>query len=112
MPNLIKTIAKHFVVIRCLPALEQFRKGLNEFSLIDLGKKSPKVFQQLFTGNLKEEIKSAHLRDLLTIKYSPIGSNRREKETAVMVHLYNFIDEMDGKIFINIYLTSFFTPSL
>ena len=96
---IVSTCATHYAVVRCLPQLEQIREGLKAFDVLDLMKRS-KGIRQLFVCGNTGKISSAAMFDLFQPTLSPYGSNSRGNEETTLYYWANYLDAVDGKLFV------------
>ena len=94
--DLISSIAKHFSIYVVKSELDQMICGIAEtLHALELIRENATLFRPLFVYSQK--IYSANdIYDIFSPKLSPDGSNRREREEAVIMLWINFLQDIQG----------------
>ena len=86
-----------YTTYRVYGEVQQFKAGLlNTLQFDQLIAVSPEVVRCLLTEEKFFGISAAKLQELLTIEYSPQGSNYRLKEEAIIFNLFTFLQDSEG----------------
>ena len=94
--EIIQTVCTELLLVRSAAEIQQFIDGLNVLDIGRLIKSHPTQFKKLFVYSSK--VVTAHNLDQLFLPIlSPIGSNAREKEEAVVLNWKDYIYESKGK---------------
>ena len=89
------SIAKHFSIYVVKSELDQMICGIAEtLHALELIRENATLFRPLFVYSQK--IYSANDRYIFSPKLSPDGSNRREREEAVIMLWINFLQDIQG----------------
>ena len=95
--TLVKSISLHFIVYSQKAELDDIKRGLDfvlEFG--QLTRAHPMLFKPLFVASGQPTLRADSFLSLFEIDYSPHGSNRREREEAVMMNFNYYIQELEG----------------
>ena len=80
--NVQVPIPRYFVLDKPRSALEQFKEALEALGILDVVKKFPKEFEQLFCFQATK-LTCFMLQTQLSTTYNPSGSNCRAKEELI-----------------------------
>ena len=95
--RIVQGIASHYAIIRVKAELDQILEGLNTLELQDLIRQNPQKMRPLFLHADPVPLTADQMIDLFTTKFSPVGSNRREVEEAIVMHWVNFIQMIESE---------------
>lgn len=96
IPEIVEMVCTEFLM-KSIVEINQFQDGLNVLGINDLIKAHPNVLRELFVCDHKA-FTAADLNELLLPVFSPIGSNAREKEEAVILNWKDYIFEAEGLV--------------
>lgn len=88
-------IARYFVLDKPRSALEQFKEGLEALGILDVMKRYPIEFKQLFCFQ-PTKLTALMLQTMFSATYSPTGSNCRAKEELIVMHWRDFLQDCEG----------------
>lgn len=95
--SLIKSIAMHFIIYSQKAELDDIKHGLDDvLNFGDLIRSHPTLFKPLFVASGRTVLHADSFLTLFEIEYSLQGSNRREREEDIMLHLNYYIQELEG----------------
>ena len=95
IPDIVEMVCTEFLIMKSISEINQFQDGLNVLGISDLVKVHPNVLRELFVYDHKT-FTAADLDELLLPVFSPIGSNAREKEEAVILNWKDYVFEAEG----------------
>lgn len=80
---------------RLLPALEQFKKGLESCEVLEIIKRFPAATKKLlcFTS---QKLTFVQIKELFIAKLNLPGSNLRATENHILSNFYNFLADCEG----------------
>ena len=76
--------------------LEQLKQGLKELGVLNLLCSHPKLLKPLFLASGKPQLTSSTIINMFKVVWSPIGSNQREKEEAVILGWTEYLHGLKG----------------
>ena len=97
--RILNSMATHYAVKYMKAEVDQLKEGLKAMGVLDVIVSNPRKMRPLFVHH---EPATVHLTadkmiDLFTPVLSPVGSNQRELEEAVMMHWVNYIQMIESK---------------
>ncbi len=92
------SIAMHYLVYRCKAELDQIKDGLRSLEILDLMAQHPTLMRPLFLESGKPKLSAESFLQIFNILWSPVGSNRREQEEAVIYGWTEYVHEIEGEI--------------
>ena len=98
--RIVQSIANYFTVIRVKAQIDQLSDGLKALGVLDIMKGNPHSMRELFLAKPKP-ITADGMINLFEVRFSPVGSNRREDEEAVVLQWIHLIQLIDGKRHLN-----------
>lgn len=84
----------YHTIFKAKPDLDQLIDGLKLHSVINLIREAPEKMESLFVHSNKFEIDIEKFKNISSIKYSTIGSTRRQMEEDAIRNFYEFMDDM------------------
>ena len=95
--EIVTHMANHFSIFQVKRELDQILCGLSEtLDALTLIRNDPTVMRSLFVPSKHPPLSADSTFDLFIMNYSPQGSNAREREEAVGLHWYNFLQLVEG----------------
>lgn len=96
--EIVSCMSKHFAILQVKAELDQILCGLSEtLNALELIRKNSMLFKPLFVHFDRPALTADQLFDMLLPKYSPNGSNLREKEEAVTMFWLDFLNQIQSK---------------
>lgn len=85
----------HYTVLSCLAELEQLRRGLAVQKFNSLMECYPELLRKVFQPAVRP-ITSAMIQDLFVGNFSPVGSNSRAIEEALLMTWTRYLENIEG----------------
>lgn len=90
-------MANHFAIFQVKGELDQILCGLSEtLEVLELFRTATAVMRSLLVPSKNPPLSAESMFDMFHIHYSLHGSNAREQEEAVGLHLFNFLQCIKG----------------
>lgn len=86
--------------------LEQLKQGLKELGVLSLLHSHQKLLKPLFLANGKPQLTASSILNMFKVIWSPIGSNQREKEEAVILGWTDYVHGLKGTPLLIIIITT------
>ena len=97
--SIVSSMALHFGVLSVKAELDQILCGLSStLNALSLIRENAVVMRSLFIYQCRQPPTADALFDLFPAKFSPPGSNAREKEEATVLLWSDFLQMVEGKI--------------
>ncbi len=94
--KVVSAMSLHYTVLVSLAELEQLRRRLSIQKFSSLMETFPDILRTTFEPP-ERQITSDFLQDLFVATLSESGSNRREKEEAVLMAWIHYLQQIEGK---------------
>ena len=86
----------HYLVHTTQAELDQLKAGLSMLGVLGLMHSHPSLFRPLFLAAGKAGLSAESLLKLFIIDWSPVGSNSRELEEAVIFGWAEYVRNIQG----------------
>ena len=96
LDRIVQAFATHFAVICVKAELDQLADGLKTLDIFDLLRSNPNKMRQLFVNENPDSLTADKMLDMFLSNLSPLGSNRRESEEAVVMNWVNYLQMIEG----------------
>ena len=96
LDRIVQAFATHFAVICVKAELDQLADGLKTLDIFDLLRSNPNKMRQLFVNENPDSLTADKMLDMFLSNLSPLGSNRRESEEAVVMKWVNYLQMIEG----------------
>lgn len=100
VPEIFRSVCLEYVIVRSICEMTQFLEGLQTLDVATLIKQHPSIMRQVFTSNTLP-VTARDLTNLLVPVYSPVGSNAREEEEAIMLNWNYYLQDIQGKVVVH-----------
>lgn len=87
----------HYSVLVSLAELEQLRRGLAVQKFDSLMELYPQLLRKAFQPS-QCKITSEYIQDLFVAGFSPVGSNKRLVEEAIVMMWIHYLQYLEGRI--------------
>lgn len=94
--NISRSISLNYVVFSQKAELDAIKSGFDCLNFSQLVQCFPSLLKPLFIKNGRKKLTASFVLELLYIRYSPQGSNKRPQE-EVILHWNYYISELEGK---------------
>ncbi|MCG8622442.1 MAG: hypothetical protein MJE68_10665 [Proteobacteria bacterium] len=88
-------LAKHYLLYSTMAELEQLKQGLKELGILNLLHAHSKVLKPLLLASGKPQLSPSTV-NMFKVIWSPVGSNQRDKEEAVILGWTEYIHGLKG----------------
>ena len=96
--SIIDAMAKHFSIHSVKAELDQILCGLaSTLGALDLLRNNPTAMRPLLVNSPLQHLTADYMFDTCEVKYSPSGSNSKQKEEAVVMMWLNFLQRVESK---------------
>ncbi len=95
-------LAMHYLVYSCKGELDQFKQGLSCLGMLELARRHPQLMRPLFLSSGKVKLTASKFLNLFKVCWSPMGSNRKDREDDVIYAWTEYVHSCDGKCCIRI----------
>ena len=85
----------HYYIYSLKSELDEIRRGLQSLGFLDVVSKNP-ILRSLFEHS-PSKVTADLVEEMFIPEFSPIGSNMRAKEEAVMMWFTELLHEIEGK---------------
>ena len=86
----------HYLIYKSKAELDQLKEGLEYLGVYNLICRNRSVMKPLFLQSGKPKVTAASILATFEIKWSPQGSNQREKEEAVIFGWTEYVYDTEG----------------
>lgn len=93
--KVVEAMSLHCCVLASLAELEQLRRGLAMQKFSTLMEAFPEIVRKAFNPP-ERKISSSFIQDLFVPRLSPVGSNKREVEEAVLIIWIRYLQKLEG----------------
>lgn len=97
--KVVDAMCLHYSILVSLAELEQLRRGLAIQKFDSLMESFPQPLRKAFQPPTCE-ITSEYVQDLFVALLSPVGSNKRSVEEAIMMMWIRYLQCLEGEIFV------------
>ena len=97
--KVVNAMCLHYSILVSLAELEQLRRGLDIQRFDSLMESFPQLLRKDFQSPVCE-ITSEYVQDLFVALLSPVGSNKRPGEEAIMMMWIRFLQYLEGETFV------------
>ena len=94
--NIIKLCSSHFTIHAIKSELDQLCDGLSTMGVLRLLKANNTVFHPLFLSRKPTSLTADQMINMFVTRFSPQGSNIREKEEAVSMKWIQYLQMIEG----------------
>lgn len=102
--DIVQALLTHYLVHTIKSELDQFESGLSQLGILTLLHTYPSKLRLLFLASGKPQITCDKVLKMFQVCWSPIGSNRRETEEAVIYGWTEYIHGIKGMIHTEYYI--------
>ena len=95
VPQISEVICTEYLIMRSINEVQQFESGLNVLDIGSLIKRYPEHLEEIFVHN-PQPVTAGILDGIFMPQFSPLGSNAREKEEAIILNWKDYIYEAEG----------------
>ena len=95
VPQISEVICTEYLIMRSINEVQQFESGLNVLDIDSLIKRYPEHLEEIFVHN-PQPVTAGILDGIFMPQFSPLGSNAREKEEAIILNWKDYIYEAEG----------------
>ena len=95
--QVVNAMCLHYSVLVSLAQLEQLRRGLAVQKFDSLMELYPQLLWKAFQPS-QCKITSEYIQDLFVAGFSPVGSNKRLVEEAIMMMWIHYLQYLEGRI--------------
>ena len=95
--QVVNAMCLHYSVLVSLAELEQLRRGLAVQKFDSLMESFPQLLRKAFQP-YQCKITSVYIQDLFVAGLSPVGSNKRPVEEAIMMMWIHYLQYLEGRI--------------
>lgn len=92
--DIISSIAMHYCIYSSKGELDEVKRGLKSLGFLDVVSKNP-ILRSLFEHS-HSKVTAELVEETFVPEFSPIGSNMRAKEEAVMMWFSELLHEIEG----------------
>lgn len=96
LDRIVQAFATHFSIVCVKAELDQLTEGLNALGILDLIRSNPNKMRQLFFSGNEVSLTADKMLAMFHSNLSPLGSNRRESEEAVLMKWVNYLQKIEG----------------
>ena len=95
--KVVNAMCLHYSVLVSLAELEQLRRGLAVQKFDSLMELYPQLLRKAFQPS-QCKITSEYIQDLFVAGFSPVGSNKRLVEEAIVMMWIHYLQYLEGRI--------------
>lgn len=95
---IVQDLVMHYLVHSCKSELDQLKQGCSELGVLSLLRTHPNLFRPLLMVAGKPRLTARNVAKMFKARCSPLGSNHREKEDAVVMAWKEYLDGVEGNI--------------
>lgn len=97
---IVQDLVAHYLVHSCKSELDQLKQGCSELGLLSLLRTHPTLFKPLLISEGKMKLTARYVETKFRVKWSPQGSNARDREAAVVMAWKEYLDGVEGNYII------------
>ena len=102
LSTIVEMFSTHYSLLNVKAELDQMVEGLESMGVLPLIRSNPNKLYDLFVAGTAIPLSADKMIDMFTILFSPVGSNRREREDSIVLKWCNYLQHIEGSFTIDI----------
>lgn len=94
--DIVKSLSLQYLIYANRAEIDQLKDGLQTLGVLQLMQQYFYLFRPLLQSTTKPSLTASQMLRLFHPMWSPIGSNRREKEELIILNWTTYLNELQG----------------